>query len=125
MITNADLDKSSLESARSSLPSVDLKTILRKRNILVLRLLSVEFVSRYSQDLIAKNIAPISSHDTAFSQSVDAKFCNFRSTNIGRAFCFFLLLSWFLYALHCSVNRKQVLPSWSNLGSGRSFALKA
>jgi len=99
--------------------------ILRSRRILV-RLLSSEYlVAKYSHDRMQKNRASMRSCTQAVCQGVEATWCIFLRTEAGRAFCFFLSLSSFLYPLHCSCKRKQVLPSASNRGSFLAFARKA
>ena len=74
---------------------------------------------------IAKNNAPIRSQDTACSKSEDASSNIFLTTLMGRAFCFFLFPSSFLCPLICSLIRKHILLSSSNLGSDLLFDLKA
>ena len=98
-----------------------LTIIFLKRNIFVLRSSSGVFVSRYSHDLIAKHIAPISNHTSATCHGDLVSSNIFLNTIIGRAFCSFFDPSSFLYPLNCSLRRKQVLPSESNLGSGILF----
>ena len=77
----------------------------------------------YSQDLIAKNKAPISNQAIAFSISDTASSRIFLCTMVGRVFCFNLVPSWLQYLLNFSWKIKHVLPSASNLGSGLLFDL--
>ena len=82
-------------------------------------------VLQFLHDLMAKNIAPISSQVIAFSLFVFDKFIIFLKTIIGNAFCFHCLPSSLQYPLSCSYKIKHVLPSMSNLGSDRLSAWKA
>ena len=102
-----------------------LKTMFFNRRTLVLLLSSGYFVTRYSHERIAKKRAMINRFVTAKSQGVTERLCIFRNTEAGRAFCFILDLSVFLYPLNCSWRRKQVLPSASSLGSSLAFVRKA
>ena len=94
------------------------------------RIICALFVSsetnfRYSQDLIAKNRAPISKQAIAFSISYTASSSIYLSTIIGRAFYFNLVTYWLQYPLNCSRTIKHVLLWTSNLGSGLVFDLNA
>ena len=69
-----------------------LKMIFPTLTIFVL-FYSSDAVLRYSQDLMAKNVAPISNQVTALSLSDVANSIIFLRTIIGRAFCFRLVPS--------------------------------
>ena len=101
-----------------------LKRMFRSLIIWVLLLASPLPVFKYSHDLIAKKIAPVSNHAMAKSLLVIATSIIFLITESGSAFCFCLDPSKFLYPLNCSCKIKLVLPSWSSLGSLLLFALK-
>ena len=80
-------------------------------------------VFKYSHDLMAKKIAPISNQEIALSLCDTDMSIIFRSATIGRAFC--LEPSWLWYARNCSWSMKHILPSMSSRGSGRLFDRKA
>jgi len=101
-----------------------LNTMFFSMRIFVRLLSSGYFVTRYSHERIAKKRAMISKFVTAKSQGVRETSCIFLNTDAGRAFCFCLALSAFLYPLNCSRRRKQVLPSASSRGSSLAFDRK-
>ena len=97
---NVSLEK--FEEVESEFPNLSLKRKFLIRRIFVLLLSSFDDVCRYSQDLIAKKMAPMSSQDIAMSRSVDARLIIFRKTESGKARCFLDGLSTFLYPRCCS-----------------------
>ena len=88
----------------------------RVHNIFVRLLSSCMQVFRYSHDLMAKKMVPISSQAIALSCAETDSSISFCKTIIGNAFCFFFCPSWFLQPRNCSCKRKQVLLSRSSLG---------
>ena len=66
-----------------------LKIMFLNLSIFVRRSDSVVLVFRYSQDRMAKKMAPINNQAVAFCQSDSARSNTFRNTIIGKAFCFF------------------------------------
>ena len=124
MTTFADLNRASESFNNTGFPFF-LNLIFLNLNIFVLLLSSWEEVCKYSHDRIAKNNANIRRWDTALSHGLYHSSNIFLNTEAGKAFCFFLFLSRFLYPLNCSWSKKHVLPSMPNLGSLLEFALKA
>ena len=102
----------------------DLKIKFFTHSICVCLASSFIFVLRYSHDLITKNMALINNHDDAISHFGGAIDIIFLTTIMGKAFCFILLLSRFLYALYGSVSKKHIHPSLSSLGCLLLFVLK-
>ena len=70
-------------------------------------------------------MAPINSHANTKSLCVNAVSVIFVIADSGSAFCVLFDPSVFLYPLYyCSCSMKQVLSSWSNLGTFLQFAQK-
>ena len=68
----------------------------RKRSVFVLRFSSAIFVRKYSQERMAKNMAPVQSCAMAMFSTEDFIVWSLRMTQRGSAFCCLMLPSLFL-----------------------------
>jgi len=99
------------------------KRMLRRRRMSV-RLFSACGTFRYSQDLHAKNIAPIESWEMACRVLVSCFFASSTSTQRGRAFCWTGFGSAFRYARNWRNRSRPSSPSLSLVRFGLSFSRK-
>ena len=91
-----------LEEVESEFLNLSLKWKFLIQRTFVRLLSSFDDVCKYSEDLIGKKIAPMSSQDIAMSRSVDVMHIIFCQTESGKA-CYFLVgPSTFWYPGCCS-----------------------